>query len=81
MFKWAKEQKIYDAGFAKGLMLGKAVATRDECERIISLLLSKEGEYWLERWYLIGDESDLVGLLRKNHIKEFIEDFESKQND
>ena len=28
----------YDAGFAKGLMLGKAVATRDEQERIIKLL-------------------------------------------
>ena len=28
----------YDAGFAKGLMLGKAVATRDEQERIIELL-------------------------------------------
>lgn len=28
----------YDAGFAKGLMLGKAVATRDEQERIIGLL-------------------------------------------
>lgn len=38
MFKWAKEQKIYDAGFAKGLMLGKAVATRDERERIAQLL-------------------------------------------
>lgn len=38
MFKWAKEQKIYDAGFAKGLMFGKAVATRDERDRIIALL-------------------------------------------
>lgn len=28
----------YDAGFAKGLMFGKAVATRDEQERIIALL-------------------------------------------
>ena len=28
----------YDAGFAKGLMLGKAVATRDEQERIIGLI-------------------------------------------
>ncbi len=28
----------YDAGFAKGLMLGKAVATRDEQERIIGVL-------------------------------------------
>ena len=38
MFKWAKEQKIYDAGFAKGLMFGKAVATRDERERVVRLL-------------------------------------------
>lgn len=34
----------YDAGFAKGLMLGKAVATRDEQERIIELL-EDHGQY------------------------------------
>lgn len=36
----------YDAGFAKGLMLGKAVATRDEQERIIKLL---------EKWQCMED--------------------------
>lgn len=50
MFKWAKEQKIYDAGFAKGLMLGKAVATKDERERVVDLLQAwiddDNGDFW-----------------------------------
>ncbi len=33
----------YDAGFAKGLMFGKAVGARDERDRIIELLESYEG--------------------------------------
>lgn len=33
----------YDAGFAKGLMLGKAVGARDEQERIVKLLDTLKG--------------------------------------
>lgn len=67
-----KHRQRVNAAFAKGLMFGKAVGARDECERIIELLLSPEGEKWLEYWYLIGDESDLVETLRWHHVSEFV---------
>lgn len=35
---WFRHRQREDAAFAKGLMFGKAVATRDERERIIDLL-------------------------------------------
>lgn len=50
----------YDAGFAKGLMLGKAVATRDEQERIITLIESKE---WVGQT-LAEDVDNLVRLIK-----------------
>ena len=52
----------YDAGFAKGLMLGKAVATRDEQERIITLIESKE---WVGQT-LAEDVDNLVRLIKGN---------------
>ena len=35
---WFRHRQRVDAAFAKGLMFGKAVATRDERDRIIALL-------------------------------------------
>lgn len=39
---WFRHRQRVDAAFAKGLMFGKAVATRDERERVVRLL-----EAWL----------------------------------
>ena len=39
---WFRHRQRVDAAFAKGLMFGKAVATKDERERIVRLL-----ELWL----------------------------------
>jgi len=61
----------YDAGFAKGLMLGKAVATRDEQERIIKLLeerakdfLRSEYDRWLRNEVVIFDTEGLIALIK-----------------
>ncbi len=49
----------YDAGFAKGLMFGKAVGARDERDRIVALL---EGYAGKECGF--GVEHDLIALIK-----------------
>lgn len=43
----------YDAGFAKGLMFGKAVGARDERDRIVALL-----EDYIPFFYELSPNSD-----------------------
>lgn len=55
----------YDAGFAKGLMFGKAVGARDERDRIVALL--KEYEQLNDCWECGGFyecEDEIIALIK-----------------
>lgn len=50
---WFRHRQREDAAFAKGLMFGKAVATRDERERVLEIIYNwqapiKAGTYTVD---------------------------------
>lgn len=55
---WFRHRQREDAAFAKGLMFGKAVATRDERERVVRLL-----EAWINDDN--GDFSETLQAIKK----------------